>query len=368
MAGLYLHIPFCKRKCNYCDFYSVANLSYLNDFKIRLLQEINERKHLFSKKTINTIYFGGGTPSLMDIEFYEKIMGKIFSEFKIDKSPEITIEINPENAEKSYLKKLYEIGFNRISIGTQSFVDDVLKTLSRRHTAKDSLLSIEKAFESGFVNISIDLIYGVPGLLNDDFEREILLLQNLPVTHLSAYHLSIEEGTLLSLKKQKGVFSEVDEKTGFEQYQTLIKTANFCGFKQYEISNFAKNGLISKHNSAYWNRNEYLGLGPGANSFVDNIRYICAPDIKKYLLEFEYSQDILTESDRINETIMLNLRTVKGLDTLKFKQEFGEKELKRLEKELKKIKPEFYVYNSGFIRLTDKGMFISDYIISKLFV
>ncbi len=368
MAGLYLHIPFCKRKCNYCDFYSVANLGYLNNFKNRLLQEINERKYLFSNKKVNTIYFGGGTPSLMDIEFFEKILEKIYFEFHFDNAPEITIEINPENREKSFLRKLKEIGFNRISIGTQSFVDEVLKFLSRQHTAKDSLLSIENAFESGFENISIDLIYGVPGLLKNDFEKEILLLQNLPVTHLSAYHLSVEKGTLLSLKIRKGVFSEVDEKTGFEQYKTLIKTANFCGFKQYEISNFAKNELISKHNSAYWNREEFLGFGPGANSFVDNIRYICTPDIKKYLLEFEYSQDILTEIDKINETIMLKLRTVEGLDTLKFKEEFGEKELKRLEKELKKIKPEFYVYNSGFIRLTDKGMFVSDYIISRLFV
>lgn len=368
MAGLYLHIPFCKRKCNYCDFYSVANLSYLNNFKKRLFHEINERKNLFSNKTVNTIYFGGGTPSLMDTEFLERIFGKIFLEFNIDKSPEITIEINPENANKSFLKRLKEIGFNRISIGAQSFMDEVLQILSRRHTAKDSLLAIENAYISGFENISIDLIYGVPGLLNQDLEKEILLLKDLPVSHLSAYHLSIEEGTLLSLKKQKGLFSEVDEKTGYEQYKTLIKTASFCGFKQYEISNFAKNGLISKHNFAYWNREEYLGFGPGANSFVDNIRYICSPNIKKYLIEFEYTQDILSEIDKINENIMLQLRTVEGLDTIKFKEEFGEKELKRLEKELEKIKPEFYVYNSDFIRLTHKGMFVSDYIISRLFV
>ncbi len=368
MAGLYFHIPFCRKKCIYCDFYSVANTNYIQEFQKKLIEEIYHNYKLLNDQKIETLYFGGGTPSMFPASFFEDVFNTCAKLFKISSSPEITIEANPEDLNSRYCKDLRNIGFNRISIGTQNFDNLMLKVLSRNHSVEDSLMAVENAFNAGFNNISIDFIYGIPNMDLENLNKQLKLIFKLPIVHLSAYYLTVENGTILHKRLLKGEFQELDDEIGFSQYKRIIEFTNLNGFKQYEISNFALGDKLSKHNSAYWSRSNYLGFGPSAHSFIDNIRYYCNNDIKNYLTGFTYEKEVLGISEIINETIMLSLRTNKGLNIEEYLKNFGENEHLRLLKRLKKINPEYYFINSGNICLTINGMFMSDYIISELFV
>lgn len=368
MAALYFHIPFCRKKCIYCDFYSVTNISYLNDFENRIIEELYFRAGLFKHEIIETIYFGGGTPSLMSVSFFENILSHVYSLFKLVEGIEITVEVNPEDASMEYFRGLKNIGINRISIGTQSFDDNLLKTLSRRHTSNESIKSIENAYNAGFVNISADLIYGVPNLTKDILNKQLNLIFKMPLVHLSAYHLTVEHGTNLYKKLLQGKFHEIDDELGLNQYLFIVEQAQKNKFYHYEISNFAIGNYFSKHNSLYWDRKQYLGFGPSAHSFIGNIRQYSSRNIKEYYSNFVYENDILKPKDVINETIMLSLRKKEGIDIAKYKLNFGEQETERLLNIIRKINPEYYTFDSGFIKLTIKGMFVSDNIIAKLFL
>ena len=374
LAGIYIHIPFCKQKCAYCDFYSIANKLLLNDYIESLINEIELGKENFNNNQhIETIYFGGGTPSILRIEDIEDILNKILNNFKISANPEITFEANPENLREDYMMALLKLGINRLSIGIQSFNDEILKFMKRRHTADDAIISVILANKIGFKNISTDLIYGFEGLSNQYWKYELETMLNLPITHLSAYHLGIEENTLFYKYLKEGKMSNIDEEISFQQYEILSETTNKFGFYQYEISNFAKNTFVSKHNSNYWNMNEYLGFGASAHSFFDNTRQWNISSVKKYIEKIKTGQSFyefenLSKQDKINESIMLQLRTIKGLDIVQFRKDFGEEVYNVVQKKITKINSKYYSICNNHLKLTNQGMFVSNKIIEDLFV
>jgi len=372
MSGLYIHIPFCKSKCSYCDFYSIANNSFIPNYLKMLLREIELRKNEIDNKTIETIYFGGGTPSILRVAVVNAIIEQIIKYYKISGSAEISFEANPEDLNKLYLTELKKSGINRLSIGLQSTDDETLKMMRRRHNVVEAINSVYNAFETGFENISVDFIYGIEGISYESFVNQLRKIVNLPVKHISAYHLSVEKGTLLYRKLNEGRFAIMNETSSYDQYCKLLDITSEKGFFQYEISNFAKNGFISRHNSSYWTRKEYLGFGPSAHSFVKNVRTSNYADVTDYIKSMnkgEYSQntDLLTRDDIINESIMLGLRTVKGIDLIQFQNLFGLQEYNSLLEKLKIINKKSYVISNGFLKLSRNGMFVSDNIISKLF-
>ena len=371
MAGIYIHIPFCKSKCSYCDFYSIANKTKLSRFVDNLRREIELRKSTFSGKVVETIYFGGGTPSILTVEQIQVIIGDIFEHYEVSNNAEITLEANPDDLSKDYLKSLKEGYVNRLSIGIQSLDDNILKLMRRRHTAKEAIDVVEYSSSLGFSNISVDLIYGIDGLDNILWRDTVMQTLSLPVQHLSAYHLGIEEGTLLHRMYKEGRHQKMDEKNSYQQYEILIKISQKLGVLQYEISNFAKSGFTSKHNSAYWNGLEYLGLGPSAHSYYNNKRFYNFSNLDEYctLIEnnkntFDFEEIGLEE--RINEMIMLHLRTTNGLEMSKFKKKFGGIAAARLLKKTLSLNPEHYNINKNNLSLTRSGMFISDSIIVDL--
>lgn len=372
MGSIYIHIPFCASKCSYCDFYSIANQALISEFLSALLIEIENRKEIFSKQNITTIYFGGGTPSLLSTNQIQIILDKIYSTYNIIENPEISLEANPEDLSLDYLNDLCKTDVNRLSIGLQSLDNKLLKLMRRRHNSEIALKSVIDAFNLGFTNISLDLIYGIAGLTNSDWRKHLETVLNLPITHLSAYHLGVEEGTLLNRKLKEGSFQIIDENTSFEHYQTLLEVSRNYGFEQYEISNFAKSGFESKHNSAYWIEAEYLGFGPSAHSYFDGKRFWNIANVKEYIDKIKNNSDtfefeILSETDKLNEKIMLGLRTTKGLDLEIMETIFGEKPKQNLIKRLKLVNPKNYFLEEGVLRLTPVGIFVSNSIMEKLF-
>lgn len=373
MAGIYIHIPFCKKKCSYCDFYSIANKSYMNDYIDALCREIDLRKQDFKSAIIETIYFGGGTPSLLSKDQIENILKKLYDNFNIIKDPEITFEANPDDLNKAYLKDLFSLKINRLSIGIQSLNAGILNLMNRRHSPEIAIKSVINAGETGFDNINIDLIYGIDGLSTKEWEKTLIKTLSLNVTHLSAYHLGIEKGTLLHRRLKEDSFRPIDETESLDQYLSLIRTTEKLGLFQYEISNFAKDGKISKHNSSYWNRTEYIGLGPSAHSFYKDKRIWNINDVKTYISGIGTNNNInesemLSVEDKLNELIMLSLRTVRGLNLEEVKYEFGKRECQNIKTKLISINPDFYILKNDNLILTPKGMFVSDKIIGDLFI
>jgi oxygen-independent coproporphyrinogen III oxidase len=372
LAGLYIHIPFCKSKCSYCDFYSIANQKQKQDIIECLKLEIENKSQILNSAVVKTIYFGGGTPSVLCVDKISEIFEEVYTRYNIAKDAEVSFEANPEDLTVEYLTKLAKTPVNRLSIGIQSFDDNVLKIMRRRHNAKTAIESVYLAKETGFDNISIDLIYGIYGLSNIEWKIQIETALNLPINHLSAYHLGIEKGTLLYRKLIEDKFHEINESESFRQYEILIDTAKNKNFYQYEISNFAKDNFTSKHNSAYWNGNPYLGFGPSAHSFSENTRSFNVANVKEYIIAIKNKQtyfetEMLSEKDQINERIMLGLRTVKGINIDCFENSFGIDKRNELIEKLKLIKTDNFVLTKDYLVLTKSGMFLSDSIISALF-
>ena len=342
MSGIYIHIPFCKSKCSYCDFYSIANSKKLTDFMPALLKEIEVRKECLTDKNIETIYFGGGTPSQLYIQDIEIILNQIYTHFQIKADAEISFEANPDDLNINYLRALKNLGVNRLSIGLQSLNDDMLRFLRRRHTADDAISSVENADKCGFKNISADLIYGIPRLSEKMWQETLHKTLKLPIQHLSAYHLEIEENTLMYRQLKENKFQVIDEELSFTQYCDLLEISSTYNINQYEISNFSKLGYQSKHNSAYWSRIEYLGFGPSAHSYYQNKRAFNVSDLDLYCKQIKKSQphyetETLSVLDHINEAIMLSLRTVDGININDFEKDFGSTQTEKLKSSLKTI-------------------------------
>jgi oxygen-independent coproporphyrinogen III oxidase len=374
MAGIYIHFPFCITRCNYCDFYSTVK-TQKNCRYIEVLKKETESMTAYLKNEIvKTIYFGGGTPSLLEASEIADILEHLKKNFIVSKNPEITLEVNPDDHRENYFKSIISVGINRISIGVQSLDNGVLKILGRRHTARQVYDCIDGVIMGGIKNIGIDLIYGIPGMTCKTWKLTLNKVFKLPIHHLSAYHLTYEKGTVLYKLLSKGEISLINEEESWKQFEIIDKTAFDNGFEHYEISNFAKKGYYSKHNANYWNGTTYLGLGPSAHSYNGRSRRWNCSDLNRYMNlvnsnDLYYEEEILTNQDKANEFLLTGLRTSTGIDFDYVKNSFGEKYLKKLSERFEKFVNSGHARNenhSGYLTL--KGWFISDKIISDLMI
>ena len=374
MAGIYLHIPFCKEACTYCDFHFSIQLNDKSLMIRALMEELKLRKKFLFDETVETIYFGGGTPSLLTINEINLILELILKEFKVSASPEITLEANPDDLTKVYASELCKAGINRLSIGVQSWDEQDLLTLKRKHTSRQAEEAIENVLDAGIINLNVDLIYGLPGMNYDKWKRNLIHTFSYNITHLSAYHLSYEEGTVLDHLRKKKKIIPVEDEESEEQFFTLLEEAEIHGFKQYEIANFSKSGYESRHNSSYWNGIKYLGIGPSAHSFTGKKRSWNISNNKKYVEGILTGKNItefenLSAYDEFNEYLMTGLRICKGIDLNYLLVNFGSEVSRNFEESIKKYIEEGLAEDHlGRIRLTKKGMFLSDRIISDMMI
>lgn len=366
MAGIYIHIPFCRQKCYYCDFYKTVNTNQTDTFISTLEKETVLRKSYISQEKVKTIYFGGGTPSVLTEKQLSAVFKFLHEFFSVVPDAEITFEANPDDLTKEYLQMLKNTGINRLSIGIQSFQNEHLKKMNRRHNAEQAIKSIEIAASVGFSNLSADLIYGLPGLTLQEWESSLQQIFRLPVVHLSAYHLTYHQGTPFYTWLKKGTLRELSENESIEQFNLLIDEAEKAGFEQYEISNFARNEQYSKHNSAYWSGEKYLGLGPSAHSFNGDSRRWNIAHLDRYIHGIEnnstwFEEEILSENERFNEYILTRLRTKWGISVQEIAKRFGLKYARLVEKEAAKyLLSEKMKEQNGIFTLTRKGLFVSD--------
>lgn len=373
MSGIYIHIPFCRRKCIYCAFYSVALLSRKQDYLDALRYEIEQTLNYLPSRNINTVYLGGGTPTLLSINEIEGILTKIRRHYTLKPDGEFTIEANPEQLHKTYLKDLLSLGINRISIGVQSFNDETLRFLGRKHNAEEAEAAVHLAAAAGFDNISIDMIYGISQRQTGEWEADLQKACSLPIQHLSCYALTKEENTMLWRKIHRHELPDMDEDLANQEFHQLLQCCRENGFEQYEISNFARNGKVSRHNSAYWTGEPYLGLGPSAHSFDRKSRKWNVSDLSQYIDDiatghFSGDSETLSLDDQYNECVMLGLRTAKGINLAQITELYGEKYRLQAETQLRQVNPEHYRRKEDCIILTDEGEFFADGIAEALFV
>lgn len=372
MAGLYIHIPFCKQRCNYCAFYSSTLYNMREEYVAALTKELLLRKDYAHGKAIETIYFGGGTPSTLSIEQLQRICSTIYSAYPVTNSPEVTIECNPDDLTPEFLEALRPLPFNRISMGVQSFNDAQLRRLGRRHTAEGARTAVGNARKAGYSNISIDLMFALPGSTPQQWQEDLDSAIALRPQHLSAYNLMYEEGTPLYRALCNGSITELSEEENLEQFRMLIESMKKAGYRHYEISNFALPGYESRHNSSYWNDTPYIGCGAAAHSYNGTEREWNIADIKEYIKGIEsgnrkFEIEHLSEEERYNDTILTRLRTAEGLPLEWMRDKFSEKlnsyMLRTIEKEIALGNLQ---ENNGQVSLTEKGIFISDAVIREL--
>ncbi|MFR1914250.1 MAG: radical SAM family heme chaperone HemW [Bacteroides faecis] len=372
MAGIYLHIPFCKTRCIYCDFYSTTRSELKTRYVRALCRELEMRKKYLKGEYVETIYFGGGTPSQLEEEDFRLIFDVIREQYGMEHCREITLEANPDDLTPDYLKMLASLPFNRISMGIQTFDDTTLQLLKRRHTSRTAIKAVHRCREAGFQNISIDLIYGLPGETKERWENDLRQAISLDVEHISAYHLTYEEDTPIYNMLKQHQIEEVDEDSSLQFFTLLIEHLQEAGYEHYEISNFCRPGKYSRHNTSYWKGIPYLGCGPSAHSFNGTTREWNVSSIDLYIKGIEgdrrnFETENLDQTTRYNEFIITTIRTVWGTPIEKLKQEFGNELWEYCRKMsapyLENGKLEMH---EGALRLTREGIFISDSIMSDL--
>lgn len=372
MAGIYIHIPFCKQACYYCNFHFSTSLNKKSELIQCLVKESELRKNEFKKETVETIYFGGGTPSLLTNDEISVLIDTVYNNFKVVKNPEITLEANPDDLTPQRINELTNTRINRLSIGVQSFFERDLKLMNRAHNEKEALNCLEEAIKH-FHNISIDLIYGIPGLTNEEWLENIETALSFKVPHISCYALTVEPKTALETFIKKGVIDNVDDDLAEEQFNILVDKLDTSGFINYELSNFGKPNFFSKNNSSYWLGKPYLGIGPSAHSFdgdhrgwnvSNNIKYI--KSVQNSVLPIEIEK--LSVTDKFNEYVMTGLRTIWGVSLKKVEDDFGES-YKRylLDQSEIYIKEHLLYIEEDKLLTTKKGKFLSDGIASNLF-
>ena len=374
MAGIYIHVPFCKQACHYCDFHFSTSLKTKDPVIQSILREMELRKDFLSGETVETLYFGGGTPSVLSASELSSIAEKARNTFSLGTEIEFTVEANPDDLSLEKLQELADAGVNRLSIGIQSFSDKYLKWMNRAHNAREAVQAIENAQKVAITNLSIDLIYGLPNLTLDDWISDIEKAIELGVQHISAYCLTVESDTALGHWVKKGKEKPIDEAAAEEQFRILIDTLSENGFEQYEVSNFSLPGFYSKHNTAYWLGVPYLGIGPSAHSFKELERSWNIANNVKYTKEIKAGElpltiEKLSKIDRHNEYVMTGLRTKWGIDLEKIKMLFGISVVKNHGNYLEKLTEEGKAtLKENRLVLTKKGMFLADGIASELFV
>jgi len=372
MSGIYLHIPFCKKACHYCNFHFSTTAKYIDDMVVALKNELQLRKDEV-QLPIETIYFGGGTPSLLRTTQLEELLNQVFSTFAVVASPEITLEVNPDDLSKAYLNDLNNLGVNRLSIGVQSFNDAELKLMNRAHNSKQAMESIMWA-QQLFDNISIDLLYGTPHTTFADWQKNLQTALTLDVPHISSYALTLEPKTALEHYVKKGVVALLDEQEVEAQFLYLVDTLTAAAYEHYELSSFGKPGYHSKNNTAYWKGKPYLGIGPSAHGFDGNCRYWNVSNNAEYMKKIGEGQlpqttENLSVIDKYNEAIMIGLRASWGVSLPQMELELGSRYRYHLEHQAQRlIDQKLLIIEGNCLKTTRSGAFLADGIAADLFL
>ncbi|MDC8101733.1 radical SAM family heme chaperone HemW [Chryseobacterium rhizosphaerae] len=372
---IYIHIPFCKQKCSYCNFHFSTSLNFKDEMLQAMKTEMMLRKDELQNKTLQSLYFGGGTPSILSVDEIHSLIDEALKYFSFDKDIEITLEANPDDLDQRFVKQLAGIPVNRLSIGTQSFFEEDLKLMNRAHSASEAESSIKRAQDFGFENLSIDLIYGSPTSNLEIWKENLNKTIELEVPHISSYALTVEPKTALENWISKGKVTSPKEEEQNREFYYLSDFLKDNGFEHYEVSNFAKPGFYSRHNSAYWKYKEYLGIGPSAHSYngfdvrswniANNPQYIKKLAVKNLAKE----EELLSQEDQFNEMIMIGLRTIWGVDLSSLKNKFSDKIMDHFEVEIKsKIEEGILIIEKDHLKIPEKHWFMADGIASDLFL
>ncbi|MFK7833625.1 MAG: radical SAM family heme chaperone HemW [Winogradskyella sp.] len=373
MSGIYIHIPFCKQACHYCDFHFSTSLKKKEPLINALIKELELRKDEFKSTTVETIYFGGGTPSLLTNEELQFIIDAVYKNYVVSDHPEITLEANPDDLSKDRIVALSKSRINRLSIGIQSFFEADLKLMNRAHNAEEAKTCLEEATKY-FNNISLDLIYGIPNASNEQWLANIEMALSFGIPHISSYALTVEPKTALASFIKKGIIDNVDDEQAHDQFHMLKDKLEASGFTHYELSNFGKKGFFSRNNSAYWQGKSYLGIGPSAHSFNGKQRGWNVKNNSKYINSISKNElpieiETLTQTDQYNEYIMTGLRTIWGVSLGKVEKDFGAVFKNYLiEQSELFINQQLLYIDDAHIKVTKKGQFLSDGIASELFM
>lgn len=369
MAGLYFHIPFCKRICAYCDFYKSADLRRMDEVLAAMHRELETRRGYLGGEPLRTRYFGGGTPSLCTPQQIGSLLEHAAELYDCTAVKETTLEANPDDLDGPYLDALRRAGIDRLSLGIQSFDDACLRLMNRRHTAAQAVEAVKQARTAGFDNLTVDLIFGVPGFGGDSLRRTLDGVLALAPEHVSAYHLTVEPDTAFGRAAARGAFAPVEEEVSEAEFLLVHQTLTRAGYEHYEVSNYALPGRRARHNAAYWHGEKYLGIGPAAHSYDGRERHWNAASAERYITGEAPEREVLTDRDRLNEYLLTRLRTAEGIDLTEAGRLFGPQRLARLEEEARRMAP------SGMVRLTDgrlaippERFLVSDAVIEALFV
>lgn len=372
MAGIYIHIPFCRKACHYCNFHFSTTHQRIPEMVQAIGKEMLLRRD-YLNETVETVYLGGGTPSLLSVTDLEQLLSPLYQQYTVSANAEITLESNPDDITAANLAAWRKLGINRLSIGIQSFFAQDLQWMNRAHTVQQSIQSIQLAQAEGFHNITIDLIYGTPGLTDENWEQNIDTALSLQVPHLSCYALTVEPRTALDKMIHTGKLPDVDPEQQARQFSILTQKTTMAGMEHYEISNFALPGFRSRHNSSYWQGKNYLGLGPSAHSFNGQSRQWNVSNNSLYLAalakeELPFEVEILTEMQQMNEYIMTGLRTIEGVSLTKVAEQWGEEKAATLQKSAEKyIRSGQARIHNHYLQLEPAGKFFADGIAADLF-
>ena len=368
MAGLYFHIPFCRRICAYCDFYKSVGLGRMEELVAAMHRELEARREYLGGEAVRTRYFGGGTPSLCSPEAIAGLLEHAGKLFDCSAAEETTLEANPDDLTPRYLAALRRAGVDRLSIGIQSFDDACLKLMNRRHNAAQAVQAVRDAQGEGFENITIDLIFGVPGFGGDSLRRTLDTAIGLDLQHISAYHLTIEPGTAFGRRAARGEFAPVDESVSEAEYALVHGTLTGAGFDHYEVSNYALPGFRARHNAAYWHGVKYLGIGPAAHSFDGRERRWNVDSVEDYLAGAPAEAEMLTDRDRFNEYVMTRLRTAEGIDLAEAEALFGTERAARMQRDAEPwIRSGALRTEGGKMAVPAARMLVSDAVIETFF-
>ena len=372
MSGIYIHIPFCKQACHYCDFHFSTSMKKKEEMVLALAKEITIRKNESQGETIETIYFGGGTPSVLTNDEINFLISEVYKNYSVAENPEITLEANPDDLSAERILELSKSPINRLSIGIQSFYEEDLKMMNRAHNAAEAIKCLQEATKY-FDNISLDLIYGIPGMSDEMWKQNIETALSFGIPHISSYALTVEPKTALSKLIQTGKIAAPQDEAASNHFMILVETLQQNGFIHYELSNFGKENYFSKNNSAYWLGKKYIGIGPSAHSYDGEKRGWNIANNSLYLKSIENNElpietEILTKSDRYNEYIMTGLRTIWGVSLERIETEFGLEYLNYLKKQSQKfLSDDLLSVENKILKPTLKGKFLTDGIASDLF-
>ncbi|QZK89273.1 radical SAM family heme chaperone HemW [Flavobacterium sp. CHNK8] len=372
MSGIYIHIPFCKQACHYCDFHFSTSMRKKEEMVLAIAKELQMRKSEFEKEQVETIYFGGGTPSVLTSEEINFLIETVYSHYVVIENPEITLEANPDDLSSERILELSKSKINRLSIGIQSFFEEDLLLMNRAHNSAEAKKCLAEATQY-FDNISLDLIYGIPGMSNEKWKQNIETALSFGIPHISSYALTVEPKTALKKLIQTGKIAKPNDESAQEHFAILVETLEANDFIHYELSNFGKANYFSKNNSAYWLGKKYLGIGPSAHSYdgvsrswniANNALYLKGIQQDKLSNEVEF----LSVADRYNEYVMTGLRTIWGVSLTRIESEFGNEYLEYLNKQTQKFLNDDLVFiENNILKTTSKGKFLTDGIASDLF-